>query len=76
MVLAGCSTSQPALQGQLDRNLGSAVEANIDLHAVAPTAAQKANTFIPADPVRTRQARQNYKDNTVAEPEGSQPTSK
>jgi hypothetical protein len=67
-VLGGCATSKPALQGQLDPTLGSAVRANIAQHAVAPTAAQKANTFIPADPTRTQQARQNYKENTIPEP--------
>ena len=67
-VLSGCATSQPALQGQLDPSLGSAVRANIAQHAVAPTAAQKANTFIPADPTRAQQARENYRQNTVPEP--------
>lgn len=67
-VLGGCATSKPALEGQLNPNLGSAVKANVAMHAVAPTAAQKANTFIPADPARTRQARQNYRDNTIPDP--------
>jgi hypothetical protein len=68
-VLGGCATSKPALHGQLDPTLGSAVKANIAAHAVAPTAEQKANTFIPADPTRTQQARQNYRDNKVPEPQ-------
>ena len=67
-VLSGCATSTPALHGKLDPTLGSAVKANIAKHAVAPTAAQKANTFIPADSTRTRQARQNYRDNKIPDP--------
>lgn len=67
-VLSGCATSTPALHGKLDPTLGSAVKANIAKHAVAPTAAQKANTFIPADPTRAQQARENYRQNTVPEP--------
>lgn len=57
--LCGCATSKPALEGQLNPTLGSAVKANIAMQAVALTAAQKANTFIPADPTRTKQVRQN-----------------
>lgn len=68
LFLAGCATSKPALEGQLNSNLGAAVDANIAMHSVAPTAAQKANTFIPADPVRTQKARQNYRDNNVPDP--------
>lgn len=67
-VLGGCATSKPALEGQLSPTFGQAVKANVAQQAVAPTAAQKANTFIPADPTRARQARQNYRDNNVPEP--------
>ena len=67
-VLGGCATSKPALQGQLNPEFGSAVKANVAAHAVAPTAAQKANTVIPADPIRTQKARQNYRENTIPEP--------
>ena len=67
-VLGGCATSQPALQGKLDPHLGSAVKANVSVHFVEPSAAQKANTFIPADPTRTSKARQNYRENKIAEP--------
>jgi len=67
-MLAGCATSQPVLKGQLDPTLGSAVKANAAMQAVAPSAAQKANTFIPADSTRTRQARQNYRENKIQEP--------
>lgn len=67
-LVSGCATSKPALQGQLNPTLGSAVKANIAMHAVAPTAAQKANTFIPADPTRAGKARQNYRENNIPEP--------
>ena len=67
-ILAGCTTSKPALQGRLDANLGDAVKANTQAHAVAPTAAQKANTYIPSDPSRAATARKNYHEGTVKEP--------
>ena len=66
---AGCATSKPALDGQLDAHLGKAVKQNIANQAVAPSPEQKANTFIPADPARTGLARQNYRNNTVPDPE-------
>lgn len=74
-LLTACATSQPALNGQLDRSFGSAVKANVAMQSVEPTAAEKANTFIPADPTRARQARQNYRDNKIPEPQRSDPTS-
>ena len=69
VLVSGCVTSKPALQGQLDPTHGSAVKANIAAHAVAPTAAQKANTFIPADPTRAGKARKNYRENNVPQPQ-------
>ena len=69
IAFAGCATSKPALEGQLDPDFGSAIRANIAAQAVSPSATQKANTFIPADPARTSAARKNYRDNTVPEPE-------
>ena len=66
--LAGCATQKPVLQGQLSDDFGAAVSANIEAHAVAPTAAQKQNTFIPAHPARTGLAQKNYRQNTVQEP--------
>lgn len=69
LVLAGCASSKPALEGRLDTELGSAVKANINAHAVVPTPQQKANTYIPADPARAALARKNYRENTVEEPQ-------
>lgn len=69
LLLSACATtSQPALKGQLDSQFGRATQANIAAHAVAPTAAQKANTYIPADPFRSALARKNYRDNKVPDP--------
>jgi len=67
-ILAGCTTAKPALEGRLDANLGDAVRSNAQAHVVAPTPAQKANTYIPADPTRAALARKNYRENTVEEP--------
>lgn len=67
-VLGGCVTQKPALEGRLDENFGDAVKANTQAHAVTPTQAQKANTYIPADPDRAAIARKNYREGTVKEP--------
>lgn len=69
--LAGCATSQPALQGQLSAHLGAAVQANMAAHAVAPTARQKADTFIPANPARTALTRTEYEEGKTAKPKAS-----
>lgn len=69
LMLGGCATAKPALEGRLSSDFGSAVQANIQAHAVAPTAQQKANTYIPADPSRAALARKNYRENTVVDPE-------
>ena len=68
-LLSGCMTSTPAMDGQLNNDMGAAVKANINAQAVIPTDAQKSNTFIPADPTRSSAARENYRQNTIPEPE-------
>ena len=68
LILGGCATAKPALEGRLDTNLGSAVKANAQAHTVAPTSAQKANTYIPSDPSRAAIARKSYREGTVKEP--------
>lgn len=65
--LGACQTSGPALQGQLDYDLGSAVKHNIEAQFVRPTDAQKANTYIPADPARAALAHKKYQENTIEE---------
>ncbi len=68
LVLGGCATAGPALEGQLDPNLGGAIRANVQAQAVAPTAQQKANTYIPSDPHRAALALKNYRDGKVKDP--------
>jgi len=68
LILSGCAVSGPALNGQLDPNLGAAIKTNTLAQAVAPTPEQKANTFIPANPARTALAREKYRENKVPEP--------
>lgn len=69
LVLGGCATAKPALDGRLDPTLGNAVKANADAHAVAPTSRQKADTYIPSDPSRAALARKNYRENTLEDPQ-------
>ncbi len=68
-LLGGCAMAKPALEGRLDAEFGSAIRANTQAHAIAPTPRQKADTYIPADPSRTALARKNYRENTVTEPQ-------
>jgi len=65
---AGCTTSMPTLEGQLDPTFGTSVHDNVDAQFVPPTDKQKRDTFIPADPARAAIARKNYKENTVPPP--------
>ena len=74
LLLTGCATAKPALEGTLDPKLGYAVRANIQAQAIAPTAQQKANTYIPADPSRAALARKNYRENTVQAPQTTSPS--
>jgi len=74
LALSACTTAKPALDGRLDPQLGSAVKANADAHAVAPTPRQKANTYIPANPSRAALARKNYRENTVDDPQATNQT--
>ena len=67
VLLSGCETARPALEGQIDMTLGQAVHANILAHAIVPSDQQKNNTYIPADPARTALALKNYRENKVEE---------
>jgi hypothetical protein len=64
-LLSGCTTAQPALDGQIDSLLGNAVRANVMAHAVIPSDEQKNNTYIPADPARAALALKHYQEDTV-----------
>jgi len=67
IALSACATTQPALQSN-SPEFGKAVRQNIAAQAVAPTAEQKANTFIPADPTKRAKARENYRKGETPEP--------
>ncbi len=66
-VLSACATTQPALQSG-SSEFGVAVRQNIAAQAVAPTAKQKANTYIPADASKRAKARENYRNGNTPEP--------
>ena len=67
IALSACATTEPALQNH-SSEFGKAVRQNIAAQTVAPTAAQKANTFIPADPTKRSKARENYRNGETPEP--------
>ena len=64
--LIGCATGTGAHKNS--PNFSDATAHNRAVHAVAPTAEQKNNTYIPADASRQSIARDNYRENTVPEP--------
>jgi len=66
--LSACATTQPAMQSG-SSEFGNAVRQNIAAHAVAPTAKQKADTYIPADATRRTKARENYRKGETPEPQ-------
>lgn len=68
ITLSACATTGPAL-GDHSATFGGATAQNITAQAVAPTPAQKANTFIPADRARQQLARDNYRNDTVKKPQ-------
>ena len=65
---SACATSKPALEGQLNSEFGAFAKHNIAAHAMPATAAQKANTYNPANPARAALARKNYEENTIDKP--------
>ncbi|MEP3890151.1 MAG: hypothetical protein ABJN69_06765 [Hellea sp.] len=67
LALSACATTQPALQSGSSQ-FGDAVRHNIAAHAVAPTAEQKADTFIPADATKRSKARENYRNGLTPDP--------
>lgn len=66
--LSACATTQPAMQSG-SSEFGNAVRQNIAAHAIAPTAKQKADTYIPADATRRAKARENYRKGETPEPQ-------
>lgn len=68
LLLTACATtSQPSLMAG-SPGMGNAVKANMEAQKVAPTAEQKANTYIPANRARQSLARKAYEDGEVKEP--------
>ena len=67
IALSACATTQPATQSG-SSEFGKAVRHNIAAQAIAPTAEQKANTFIPADATKRAKARENYRNGETPEP--------
>jgi len=67
MALSACATTQPALKSG-SSEFGDAVRHNMAVQTVAPTAEQKANTFIPADATKRAKARENYRNGETAVP--------
>ncbi len=61
--LGACATTNTS-----GSTFGASVKQNIAVHAVAPTDAQKQNTFIPADRDRKALAKDRYKKDEVEEP--------
>lgn len=67
LALSACNTTQPAFDSH-SPNFGNAIANNIGAQRVAPTAADKANTFIPPNQARQTAARDAYEAGTVKEP--------
>jgi len=66
-VLTGCMSTKPALENH-SSGLGDAIAHNITAQRIAPTAEDKANTFIPPNRARQKAAREAYENGTVPVP--------
>jgi len=67
LTLASCATTKPALEAS-SPDFGNAIAQNIAAQRVAPSAEDKANTFIPPNRSRQKAAREAYENGTVTEP--------
>jgi hypothetical protein len=67
LALTGCASAKPALEAH-SAGFGEAVANNIAAQRIAPTAEDKANTFIPPNRARQKAAREAYENGTVIEP--------
>ena len=65
--LTGCASTQPALKAHSD-GFGDTIAHNIAAQRIAPTAEDKANTFIPPNRARQKAAREAYEKGEVPEP--------
>lgn len=71
--LTACASTTPALDAH-SSGFGDAVAQNIAAQRIAPTAENKANTFIPPNRARQKAAREAYETGTVKEPVAVQTT--
>lgn len=62
--LSACATTQPATSTNME-SFGKAVSANLAAQIVAPTEAQKANTYIPANRARRELAYEAYETDKI-----------
>ena len=67
LLLTGCASTKPALEAH-STDFGNAVAHNIAAQRIAPTAEDKADTFIPPNRARQKAAREAYESGTVKEP--------
>jgi len=73
LALTGCASTQPALEAH-SSGFGDAVAQNIAAQRIAPSAEEKANTFIPPNRARQKAAWEAYENGTVKEPIAVQTT--
>ena len=66
-VLSACQTAQPAHQAVLSPDHGRATAENIAAMAIAPTADELNNRYIPADRERAERALRAYRDGNAPE---------
>jgi len=68
IALSGCASSMPALDAHSE-HFGEAVAQNIAAQRVAPSAEEKANTYIPPNAKRQKAAREAYENGSLAQPQ-------
>jgi len=62
--LSSCATTRPAASSETP-SFGKAVSVNLAAQIVAPTEAQKADTYIPANRTRRELAYEAYETDTI-----------
>lgn len=67
LTVTGCASTQTALDATSPQ-FGQAIAQNIAVQRVAPTAEEKADTFIPPNRARQKAAKDAYESGTVTEP--------
>jgi len=64
LALPACATTRPAISSDTP-SFGKAVNLNLSAQIVAPTDAQKADTYIPVNRARREIAREAYETDTI-----------